>query len=194
MPSQNIFRAYKSTDDSVLGVSKLIRYVETGKDTKDIGKIRIKRNDGKKADDLLAAVLISSITHDKSVACQPEPTISGHLYLNYFGDKPTSYTLNGMAYDHLYCDAEGTGVDESGGTGISFTGAEPLKAIVEFYEDFKLKLDKELKDQVVITTYDTLGGTYLNYVGILTQMNLTVSANTDGSRRFDFVLTFIAIE
>jgi len=145
-----------------------------------LGTVRIHKNNSDTNADFLSTCLITRIRHNKEVAFSAEPTISGDLYLNYFGNKPTSYTVSGIAFDSIGCNESPAG--------------EPLTDLYKFYEDYKLKAVDNIQECVTITTYHTLHGTAKNYTGLLTGMDATIAlADPNGTRQYEFNLSFLAL-
>ena len=144
-------------------------------------------NEPKYAEAFMSSCLITSIRHGKEVAFRAEPTISGDLYVNFFGDKPTEYTVSGMAFDGLKCK------------NITNPHPEPLNSIYDFYEEYKLKIDENISNDVqnaiTLTTYNTLHeGKSKSYVGLLIRMDVTTRmADASGIVQYDFNLTFLAL-
>lgn len=157
--------------------------------SKILGAVRIKRNDGTDPDQaavtFLGACLITQITHNREVACIIEPTISGDLYLSHFGDKPTEYTVQGIAFDSPDC---------AGKTG----GKSSINSIYDFYDTYRLQATPQIQDAITVTTYNTMKkgkDAVINYAGLLTKMFATVElADTSGIRQCNFTFSFVSLE
>jgi len=145
--------------------------------------------------DFLAHCIVNNIQYAREVACQPEPVLNGHLYLSFFGDKPMSYIVSGVAFDYSPCHRGSPGGIGGGENEL----VNPVHSLVEFYEMYKLKELREAgknqraREQITLTTYDTLWGGSITYVGVLIRMNLVTSTTTQGVRQHDFTYTFISI-
>jgi len=147
----------------------------------NMGTINISRQGGGGAGPaLLQSCLIQQISYNREVAVQPEPTLSGNLYISCFGDKATQYSVSGIAFDVEPCQP---------GQG------DPVAHIVEFYNDFRLNTENgtDVAQQIVLTTYNTIIGSSVVYVGILIGMQLYTTMSADGTRRHNFTFNFIAL-
>jgi len=181
-------------DDHRLGTPQVGRFLDTGTSESSVGRINIRKaesQDKRSPNDTVFCdtCIISSIQYNREVAFQPEPTLSGDLYINFFGDKPTQYTVEGVAFDRRKCKA----VDPL----LPGKGENPVKSIIDFYDKYRLKLSKNqtAEDQVTLTTYDTLyDDVTVTYVGILVAMKMNLIRNQENRLQYDFSFTFLAIE
>jgi len=150
------------------------------------GSINVRYGGGNNAqyEDLKTACIITSIKYVREVAHQPEPTLGGELYINIFGDKPTRYFLEGMAFDAPLCEtSEGRNSD-------------PGASIIAFYDAYKLrelKDNQKASDQIFTTIYNTIGGKSINYNGFLVSLLLDLVCEESGVRRYQFSLMFLAV-
>ncbi len=161
------------------------RIVDATPGDTSLGTVSIRRNNVAAIDEVtrnfLDTCLITRIRHGKEVAYSAEPTISGDLYINHFGDKPTEYHVEGVAFDGWKCAEE--------------TRTDPLTNLYAFYRDYRLTAAADVGTMVTITTYNMLyDGGYKNYSGLLTKMSADVSADSTGVRQYQFSLSFLSLD
>ena len=168
-------------DDGGTQSSARVAQFVTGNDVK-VASFKVFRQ-GEAATEVFDTVLITAINSGREVAHQLEPTISGDLFINFFGDTPTVYKIIGMAFDRIKCKGD---------------TENPVKSILNFYNKYKLQYNGDnsgdAQKQISFVVHDTLFGGALRYAGILIKMSLDTTINPEGVRKYDFSFTFIAVD
>jgi len=190
------------------GAMKVARFIDTeAKDNAKDGQVQMWQVQIKKAEkdklkekgSFLDTCLITSLRYQREVAVQPEPTIGGELFINHFGDKPTQYFIEGIAFDHVCNDKEETSTGTNYDVKVR-APSDPPRSLIEFYDNYRLQRGKNPKEtekagqQVVLTTYNTLSGKYIKYVGLLISMVMDLTCDQYGRRQYNFSMIFLAIQ
>jgi len=176
------------------------------KDSESMGTIFIRKaaGDGEngRTTEFVQTCIINQIGYVREVAHQPEPTLSGNLYVSFFGDKPTMYSVSGIAFDAFKCPESDIAAFHSkflpGGSDKHYQH-NPVKTLIDFYDKYRLNFvtgekTKESDTQVTLTTYNTVYGGSITYVGILVSMFLDLRATVNGVRQYTFSFKFLAIK
>ena len=198
--SHNLFFP-ASYNGPTYGAPRMAWFVN-GNNSSELGTIAIERASGAgkiPSPTFLSSCIINTISQTREVACQPEPTLSGNLYLNFFGDKATKFSISGAAFDRLECSQFG-GQNDSRHNYNPAKSSDSARSIIDFYEEYRLQskegvesLEENSRHQIKVVTYNSFLQEAIHYVGILIMMELKLSAQADGLRRYDFTFTFISL-